>query len=214
MASVPVPTFVPQDAWYKLTSGNLNPNIADSVPVGADLLPSTDPNNQQQDGIVGSLDGAVIYLAGFATQLDGGQGWFMWVAASLKVSDGKTVFCPFVDATKPGRWIATGTPNVGPGLLITTQTFTAGASHNIVSLGGAQICYVFVKGRSANLATTLNLPGTVTIGQQFIIKDAQGDAGTYAININGPIDGGTADALVNNYAERSYVWNGTEFSAG
>ncbi len=211
MVSVPIPTFVPQDAWYALTAGDLNPNIADSVPIGADLLPALDSSNTLQDGIVGSLDGGVIYLAGLVTQLDGGQGWFMWSSASMAVSNGTTVFCPFTDPTVPGRWLSTGSPASGPGVVQVNQIIEAGGTKAILA-STAPVINVFVKGRSVAGTTTLTLPGSTFEGQTVNVKDANGDAGTDNIIVTGAIDGDVSDTLVSNYAARSYIWNTTEWS--
>jgi hypothetical protein len=214
MTSVPVPTFVPQDAWYALTLGNLTPNIADTVPLGVDLLPSIDANNQQNDGLVGALDGAVVYLAGLTSQLDGGQGWFMWVAASLRTSNGTTVFCPFVNASTPGRWISTGTANSGPGVVHEVQEFSGGADA-VIAASNAPFVTVFIRGHIATGAMNLSLPGSAFLGQQFVVKDANGDAGTYNITVLAPsIDGSSSDVLSSDYQERTYTWNSAEWSVG
>lgn len=211
MTSIPLPTFVPQDAWYSLTKGNLNPNIADSVPTAADLLPAYDSTNTLQDGIVGSLDQAVIYLAGTSTPLDGGQAWLMWEASSLATSDGINVFCPFVDASTPGRWVNTSVFG-GIGVTVRAFTFLGGTTHTI-SPQTTPFIVIFVRG-GTNDPTEINLPVTTFMPQQIRIKDANGNAATYPITIFGSIDGATSDTISTDYAERTYIWNGSEWSAG
>lgn len=211
MTAPPLPTFIPQDAWYTLTTGNINPSEADSVPDITYLHPSSTPQGPV-DGLVGSLDGAVIYLAGLASELDGGQKWLMWRAASMQVDDGVNTFCPFADATKPGRWINTGTPQSGPGAITTVQGVVAGADGEIAS-AVTQFITVFVKVRIAPLPMNLALPGSTFLGQQITVKDAEGDAGTYPITVGAPsIDGSPTDVLGTDYQERTYTWNGTEWS--
>lgn len=211
MTSVPIPTFVPQDAWYSLTLGNLNPNISDSVPVAADLLPYLDSANVEQDGIVGSLDGAVIYLAGTTSQLDGGQAWLMWEAASMAVSDGITVFCPFVDSSKPGRWINTGVPSAIPTPVFKTVVVLQGSTTTLTA-SIVPTVIALVQGGAASL-TQITLPATTFLGQQFQIKDTTGNAGTNNITVIGTIDGSASYVIQSDYGALTVVWNGTEWSA-
>lgn len=212
MTSIPVPTFVPQDAWYSLTLGNLNPNIADSVPVAADLLPFMDSTNTLQDGIVGALDGAVIYLAGSTSKLDGGQGWLMWQSASLAISDGVNVFCPFVDSSKPGRWIATKTEGGGPGVIVTTINTPQGSTVSIPA-SPAKTIIVLVGIGSAN-PTNLTLPATTFDGQQIVVKDTVGAAGSFNIIVHATsVDGASTYTIQTDYGSADFVWGGTEWSA-
>lgn len=208
MTAPPLPTFVPQDAWYRLTLGSINPSIADTVPDISYLLPSVDDTGADIDGLVGGLDQGIVYLAGTSTQLDGGQKLLMWDADSLLPSDGVRVFCPFVDTSTPGRWLSTTVPRQNYSL----QEFEAGASYEV---DGSAILFniVLVKGRVANAQTTLVLPSNPTIGQTFQVKDAEGDAGTYNIVISAiGIDGDATNTLVADYQARSYMWNGSEYS--
>lgn len=207
MAAPPLPTFVPQDAWYNITTGNVNPSVADTVPNITYLQPDGD-----QDGLIGPLDGAIIGLAGEAATLDGGQKWLMWDEDSLLADNGTTVFCPFVESGNPGRWISLGAATSGPGVIQANQTFAAGATHNIAATT-AIFVNVFVLGRTAAAITTLNLPGSTFLGQTFSVKDAEGDAGTHSIFVAGTIDGNDSFELLSNYQGQNFVWNGTEWSA-
>lgn len=211
MTAPPIPTFVPQDAWYNLTSGDINPSIADTVPNIVYLRPESTPKGMV-DGLVGSLDGGLIYLQGLATQLDGGQKYLMWVANSLRADDGVNVFCPFADVSTPGRWVNTGSSGVGPGAVQSVQIVAAGSSAVIAS-SSTVFNQVFVKNRVTNAPTSLSLPGSKSLGQQFTIKDSQGDADTYNIAVSAPsIDGEVSDTLNMSYQERTYVWNGAEWA--
>ena len=58
MTTVPLPTFVPQDSWYALTTGNVNPSVADTVPNASYLLPRQTPLGLV-DGLVGPLEEAL-----------------------------------------------------------------------------------------------------------------------------------------------------------
>jgi hypothetical protein len=211
MTSVPLPTFVPQDAWYTLTTGQINPSEADSVPNITYLHPSVTPQGEI-DGVVGSLDGAIIYLAGLASELDGGQKFLMWIATSMQVDDGINVFCPFADPTKPGRWVNTLAGGGGAIPVQSVQIILAGGTKS-VGAAPTTLVRVFVLGRDVAGATTLNMPGSTFAGQTFTIKDSNGDAGASNIIVVAPsIDGATSDTLANDYAERGYTWNGTEWS--
>lgn len=207
MTTVPIPTFVPQDSWYNLTTGNYNPSVADTVPDITYLQPSGD-----QDGLVGPLDGAIIGLAGTATVMDGGQQWLMWDEDSLLADNGTTVFCPFVDDSTAGRWRALGAATAGPGALVSVQTFEAGASYTIAA-SSTNIIQVFVQGRAAAAPTTLALPGSTFLGQTIAIKDAEGDAATHNITVTGTIDGAASFVFYANYQGQNFTWNGTEWSA-
>src|SRR3954468_1115407 len=104
MTAPPVPTVAAQDAWYELTVGNINPSAADTVPNVTYIQPVG-----EQPGLIGSLDGEIIYLAGLNARLDGGQKFLMWQEASLAVQDLVNIFNPWPISTPgiPGRWIST-----------------------------------------------------------------------------------------------------------
>jgi hypothetical protein len=212
MTTVPIPTFVPQDAWYNLTTGDVNPSVADTVPNINYLRPSATPLGLV-DGVVGPLDGAIIGLAGTSSTFDGGQTWLMWDDDSLLADNGVTVFCPFADTGTPGRWRAISNPAAPSGPTTNVQFFEAGADYTIAA-SSAPFIQVFVQGRVANLETNLALPGAVTVGQVISVKDAEGDATTYNINVTAPsIDGQPAFTLYTDYQGQNFTWNGTEFSA-
>lgn len=207
MTVVPLPTFVPQDAWFNITTGNYNPSVADTVPDITYLQPSGD-----NDGIVGPADGAIIGLRGTATTMDGGQKWLVWDEDSLTADNGSTVFCPFVDTTTPGRWVSLAAAASGPGTIVNVQTFEAGDTYNIAA-STASIIQVFVQGRVAAAETTLNLPGSTFTGQTIAVKDAEGDAATHNINVVGTIDGAAEFVFYADYQGQNFTWNGTEWSA-
>lgn len=207
MTVVPLPTFVPQDAWFNITTGNYNPSVADTVPDASYLQPSGG-----QDAIVGPADGAIIGLRGTDTTMDGGQQWLMWDEDSLEADNGTSVFCPFVDTTTPGRWVALAAASSGPGQIVNVQTFEAGAEYNIAA-SAATLVQVFVQGRAAAAETTLNLPGSTFTGQTISVKDAEGDAATHNVNVVGAIDGTTEFVFYANYQGQNFTWNGTEWSA-
>lgn len=211
MTTVPLPTFVPQDSWYSLTTGNYNPSVADTVPDVTYLRPRSTPQGDI-DGIVGPLDGAIIGLAGDSTTMDGGQQWLMWDEDSLLADDGVSVFCPFANTSTPGRWRALGAPTAGPGVITNVQSFEAGADYNIAA-SSAPFIQAFVQGRVANTETNLALPGATFLGQVVSVKDAQGDSATYNVNVTGAIDGTTEFTFYANYQGQNFTWNGTEWSA-
>lgn len=209
MTAPPLPTFVPQDAWYNITTGNFNPSVADPVPDASYLQPSGG-----LDGLEGPLDGAVIMLAGIDSELDGGQKWLMWNATSLAADDGENVFCPFVDTSTPGRWVPIGAAVSGPGQIQSVQSIQAGQSTSIAA-STATFVQVFVTGvRLANIATTLALPASTFLGQTFSVKDALGDSATYNVIVTAPaIDGQSSFTFYSNYQGQNFTWNGTEYSA-
>lgn len=207
MTAPPLPTFVPQDAWYTITTGNINPSVADPVPNVTYLQPSNG-----NDGLVGPLDGAIIMLAGLSLEYDGGQKWLMWVEGSLIADDGVNTFCPFVDTSTPGRWRNIGAPTQGPGIVVTNESFNAGESSSILaSISPFINCFVIQ--RTVDDVTTLALPAATFYGQAVMVKDAVGDATTWPITVTAPsIDGSTTFVLGTDYAEIKFVWNGLGWS--
>ena len=77
-----------------------------------------------------------------------------------------------------------------------------------ISLPSAANFFVFVNNITGT-AITLTLPLTGAVGQQLIIKDIAGNAGTYTINISSGIDGNATYSLVSNYASVTIVWTGS-----
>lgn len=194
MTSVPIPTFVPQDAWYALTVGNINPNIADSVPNVSYLSPSAG-----QNGLIGSLDGGLLYVAGTSSELDGGQDWYMWVAASTTPANGQSVFNPYIITGTPGRWISATVPTV----IGTRQEVTAGSSVSILPVLNP-IVNIYVN-KTVGSATTLIMPSAPVDQQEFRVFDAKGDAGTNPITL---VSGSTTVAvIVVNGGSARLVWD-------
>jgi hypothetical protein len=205
MTAPPVPTTAPQDAWYTLTTGNINPSAADTVPNITFLGPTG-----EQPGLVGSLDGEIIYLAGTVAKLDGGQQFLMWEATSLAVQDLKTVFNPWPVDTPgvPGRWVSV---SVG-------QTFAGGqiiTSGSVIAIlpSSAPVVNVLVNKTIGSL-TTLLLPINPGVWQVFRIKDRKGDAATNPITISGngsTIEGATTYVIANDGGSTDLTWDGMEF---
>lgn len=205
MTTPPVPTTAPQDAWYTLTTGNINPSAADTVPDISYLGPTG-----EQPGLVGSLDGEIIYLAGTTTKLDGGQQFLMWEATSVAAQDLKTIFSPWPTDMSgvPGRWVSV---SVG-------QTFAGGQiiqSGSVVAIlpSSAPVVNVLVN-KTVGSATTLLMPTSVGQWQVFRIKDRKGDAGTNPITVSGngsTIQGATTFVIANDNGNVDLTWDGTEF---
>ena len=212
MTAPPLPTFVPQDAWYNLTLGNINPSVADPVPNTTYLSPANG-----QNGLVGPFDGATVILAGTVKELDGTQQILMWVSTSTDAADGATVFNPWVVTTTPGHWkqFSRGGGARFPAVL---DTVTVPSRHVlwILSPSAAATVQVFVKGiepTNPQAQTNIVMPGTTFPGQTFSFKDSQGNCATYPIVITAPnIDGGTTFTLNVNYAQIALTWNGTSWS--
>lgn len=206
MTSVPIPTFVPQDAWFGLTLGNANPSIADSVATAAMLSPSGG-----QDGLIGSLDGGVVFLAGTAAELDGGQKWLMWTAASLAVADGVNVFNPYVVTGTPGRWLTASAAQ----RLVGGQIITAGATVAVIA-ANVSVVNVLVN-KTVGSPTTLLLPPAAAQQQwqEYLIKDGKRDADVNPITLDGnglTIDGAGTLVIAVAGGSVSLVWNGTEYN--
>jgi hypothetical protein len=92
-------TFVPGTTWQRLTSGGVQVTPLLTVPNATYLAPSGG-----HDGLAGTTDSEVIYLAGTATKLDGGQQFLLWDSTSTTPAAGTSVFNPWVITGTPGRW--------------------------------------------------------------------------------------------------------------
>ncbi len=209
MVSVPIPTFVPQDAWYNLTVGAFTPSVANPIPAKSYLQPALQAG-VLVNGLVGSFDGALIYLAGLVTELDGGQKWLLWNTNSLEVDDGVNTFNPFAVTSTPGRWLNAFSGTQIAAQVQATQIIPAGGS-SAIAAATTSIVNVFVKGGAGT--KTLVLPVAAFNGQTFNVKDANGIAGVSPITVTAAsIDGRTSDVIAVNYGSQSYVWNATEWS--
>jgi hypothetical protein len=66
-------------------------------------------------------------------------------------------------------------------------------------------------------AITITLAHAYQVGQEFIVQDAVGNAGTNTITIDaegGDINGGASETITADWGRRRYVWNGTLWLAG
>lgn len=73
---------------------------------------------------------------------------------------------------------------------------------------------IFVK-LAAPGAVAVTLPATPTRGQRIVIKDGTGDAAANNITVSaaaGNIDGAATNVIATNYAARTYVYTGTQWS--
>jgi hypothetical protein len=205
MTAPPIPTVAPQDAWYELTVGNVNPSAADTVPNVTYIQPTGD-----QSGLIGSLDGEIIYLAGLNSRLDGGQKFLMWDEASLAVQDLVNVFNPWPISTPgiPGRWISTNIlQNASGGQIIVSGT-------TVDILPSTLLITNVVVNKSVGSPTTLNMPSLVAQWQEFVIVDGKGDASINPITISStliPINGGTSYVIVNDGGTVRFTFDGSQF---
>lgn len=205
MTAPPVPTAVPQDAWYELTTGNVNPSAANTVPNITYLAPTGD-----QAGLVGSLDGEIIYLSGTATALDGGQKFLMWQEASLAVQDLINIFNPWPISTPgiPGRWISTNIlQNSSSG-----QIITSGSSVDILPTN--QLVTNILVNKTAGSPTTLIMPTLVGQWQEFVVIDGKGDASVNPITISSPtipIAGGASYVIAVDGGTVRLTFDGSQF---
>lgn len=189
----------------------ITPSEGDTVPNITYLRPSSTPLGLV-DGLVGSGDGFIIYLAGTDTELDGGQAWLMWSAASMADDDGVTVFNPWAAVGTPGRWINTALNVTTASAVKQTQVLTAGGTKAVLAAKQPFI-EIIVSGRSTTGGTTVTLPVSTFQGQEVSVKDANGDAGTYPLTVSAPsIDGSPTYVIGVNYGNASFVWNGTSWS--
>src|SRR6266576_639069 len=121
MTVVPA-TSIPQAAWLNLVAGQIQASAAISVPTRTYLQA-----NGSQDGLSGSTEGELIYLAGYLSELDGGQGWYMWVGASTAPDNATTVLNPWATVGRAGRWVRSESSGGGASSGNAGQIVTAGA---------------------------------------------------------------------------------------
>jgi hypothetical protein len=222
---VPLPTFPPQDEWYRLTVGQLNPSFFGTVPNYTFLHPSVDVNNQQIDGIIGGLDGGVLLVIGAAHQIDGGQGFYMWSTLSMAVDNPPLVFNPYVVTDTPGRWLLVpfggGGGGGGGGPVISEQIITntsPAVSPGVFQLAVAVTPFVEVISRYTLGNATLLLPLTMPTPQKWGIKDDTGVTSGATITVNGNgllIDGQATQTFGNDEVGWGYMgvmWNGAEWN--
>jgi hypothetical protein len=205
MTAPPVPTVAPQDAWYELTVGNVTPSAADTVPNVTYIQPTG-----EQPGLIGSLDGEIVYLAGLNARLDGGQKFLMWDEASLAVQDLVNIFNPWPLSTPgiPGRWISTNIlQNASGGQVIVAGT-------NIDILPTNILVNNILVNKTVGSPTTLNMPTLVGQWQEFVIIDGKGDASINPITISSPvipINGTTSYVIVNDGGTARFTFDGSQF---
>jgi trimeric autotransporter adhesin len=75
--------------------------------------------------------------------------------------------------------------------------------------------YVVIVKKTTGAATTVDLPGSPTTGDNYVIKDGKGDAHTNNITLvpaSGTIDGASTFVMNTNYASKEVIYNGTEWS--
>lgn len=205
MPAPPVPVDAPQTAWYELVVGDINPSAADTVPDVSYIQPTGDA-----PGLVGSLDGEIIYLAGTTARLDGGQKFLMWDEDSLAVQDLITVFNPWPLSTPgvPGRWISTIIgQNVSGGQIVVTGTSVA------ILPATATVVNIMVN-KAIGSPTTLLMPTLLGQWQEFVIIDGKGDAATNPITIDGnglTINGAATFVIANDGGTARLTYDGAQF---
>jgi hypothetical protein len=211
-SGVPVPLSAPQGPWFALQTGQVQATEAASVPNASYLQYNT---TLQATGLIGSLDGAVIYLAGSATQLDGGQAWLMWRATSL-ATPGANVFNPFASNSTPGRWV-NATPPQLTAPTEQSQIVAAAGTFNVVA---SNFLTVVVLLRPSPVgAVTVRLPAAASLlaQQTFRVKDDVGFAAANTVIVNDIdgvtlLDGALSFTFTENRQSIDAYWNGTGFS--
>lgn len=205
MPTPPVPVDAPQTSWYELTVGAINPSAADTVPNVSYIQPTG-----EAPGLLGSLDGEIIYLAGMTSRLDGGQKFLMWDEASLAVQDLITVYNPWPLSTPgvPGRWISTNVlQNASGGQIIISGT-------TVDILPSTLLIANIVVNKTIGSPTTLNMPTLVAQWQEFVIVDGKGDAATNPITIASatiPINGTTSYVIASDGGTVRFTFDGNQF---
>jgi len=97
-------------------------------------------------------------------------------------------------------------PNVIPPVII--------SSGSVYSAPDKNLRIVVVK--TSGSPTTINLPTSPIPGQEIVVKDGKGDAGTNKITVSPPsglfIDGFSDVKIRNNYQSLSFMYNGTDWN--
>lgn len=101
------------------------------------------------------------------------------------------------------------------------QTFTSGINYavRVVTAAGAVTLttsdYIVVVNKASGASTVVNLPGSPTKGDNYIIKDGKGDANTNNLTVtpaSGNIDGTGTYVMNTNYQSATVVYNGTQWN--
>lgn len=147
------------------------------------------------------LAGMKVYLGGYNTPGDGGQGFFYWNSSGTRPDDnGVTCIQPYGAAT--GEWQRMPAPNSISGTAITSGTSA------LIPNGQAMTVLVL----SSPAPFTVSLPPTPVANETHYIKDGSGNASTYPITVSGNgylIDGSTTAEIGVNYGCLFLWFNGS-----
>jgi hypothetical protein len=83
-----------------------------------------------------------------------------------------------------------------------------------VTLQSSANYYIFVQNLTG-APVTVGVTAGLALGQQVIVKDIGGNAGTYNITVSVPndVDGNTTYLLLSNYASLSMIWTGSSWGS-
>jgi hypothetical protein len=125
--------------------------------------------------------------------------------ASFLTSDGSPAFFEGRD------WLTLeGGGGGGGGINVTVRVVTAAGAITVTNAD-----YVVVVNKTVGAATTVNLPGSPTMGDCYVIKDSKGDAATNNITLTpaaGTIDGAGTYVMSVNRESISIVYTGSEWA--
>lgn len=187
----------------------LQVNIQGQGVVSADNLNTFEQtcDNPPQLRAITGVTGMQVYMRGFVTPGDGGQGPFYWNALGTGPDDnGATAIVP--TGAVVGEW--TRIPNLG----------TSGASSGTVVALGTTVPIVsatlfYIVNKPIGSPTTLLAPAAPQLFEYHIIKDGKGDAATNPITFSGNgrlVDGASTYVMSIAHESIGVVYDGTQWN--
>jgi hypothetical protein len=152
----------------------------------------------------GAWNGQVVYLGGYTSTGDGGQGFFWWNSTSTATSNGVTVIVPY-GTVGYGAWLRLNDNSAG---VSTFRYVTAGTSDVARSVDSTIVWKSTVTSGKTEVLPAANI---LTAGTTMTVKDGNYTSASYPITVTSTastIDSNPSDIIQQNGASRSYRTDG------
>ena len=130
----------------------------------------------------GAWSGQIVYLGGYASSGDGGQGFFWWNSTSTAADNGNSVIVPY-GTVGYGAWL-----RIGGGTGSAFRYISSGSSDTATV---NDVTIVWNSTAAAPKTEVLPAASTMATGATITIKDAAQTAAQYPITVTSP--GSTID---------------------
>jgi len=164
------------------------------------------------DGLITLMSKAALGDGGVAPTT---PKYSVWIFNSDPAKNSNIVFYGDLSGNTVQDFIETGTVKATG---IRNMTMTRDKPRIVTAAGAITVNsydHVIFANKTVGAATTVNLPASPTAGDEYIIKDAKGDAGANNITITpaaGTIDGSGTLVISTNYGKARIVYSGTEWN--